>query len=48
MESSGLANEIQVTQAVKDRLEGRYLFEARGLVEVKGKGSMMAYLLRPL
>ncbi|MCO6451899.1 MAG: hypothetical protein J5I90_14045 [Caldilineales bacterium] len=48
MESSGLANDIQVTQAVKDRLEGRYRFDERGQIEVKGKGQMTTYWLRPL
>jgi adenylate cyclase len=45
MESHGLANEIQVTQAVKDRLDGRYMFEERGTILVKGKGEMVTYLL---
>ena len=46
MESNGLANEIQVTQAVKDKLNGQYQFEERGPIEVKGKGRMVTYLLR--
>ena len=46
MESNGLSNEIQVTQAVKDRLAGAYAFEERGPVAVKGKGEMVTYLLR--
>jgi adenylate cyclase len=45
MESNGLANQIQVTQAVRDRLDGRYTFEPRGPVEIKGKGLMMTYIL---
>jgi adenylate cyclase len=45
MESNGLANEIQVTAAVKEKLQGRYQFEARGPVYVKGKGEMTTYLL---
>lgn len=47
MESYGLSNQIQVTEAVKDRLEGRYSFEARGPIDIKGKGPMPVYLLRP-
>jgi len=47
MESFGLENAIQVTQAVRDELQGRYVFEERGPIEVKGKGQMMTYLLRP-
>jgi class 3 adenylate cyclase len=45
MESNGLANRIQVTEAVKERLDGRYRFEPRGPIEVKGKGEMIAYVL---
>jgi len=47
MESFGLENAIQVTQAVRDELRERYVFEERGPIEVKGKGQMMTYLLRP-
>jgi len=47
MESYGLANVIQVTPAVRDRLNGAYTFEPRGPIDVKGKGPMMTYLLRP-
>ncbi len=47
MESFGLENAIQVTQAVRDELHERYVFEERGPIEVKGKGQMMTYLLRP-
>jgi class 3 adenylate cyclase len=46
MESNGLSNEIQVTQAVKDKLAGLYEFEERGPIHVKGKGEMVTYLLR--
>jgi class 3 adenylate cyclase len=46
MESNGLSNEIQVTQAVKERLDGLYVFEERGPIPVKGKGEMVTYLLR--
>ena len=45
MESNGLANRIQVTQSVKDRLGARYAFEPRGPVDIKGKGPMMTWLL---
>jgi class 3 adenylate cyclase len=48
MESAGLSDEIQVTEAVKQRLEGLYEFIARGPIEVKGKGPMATYLLHPL
>jgi hypothetical protein len=45
MESYGLENAIQVTQAVKDRLHGKYQFEQRGPVFIKGKGNMTTYIL---
>jgi class 3 adenylate cyclase len=47
MESSGLSGEIQVTEAVKERLDGRFNFTERGPIPVKGKGLMTTYLLRP-
>jgi class 3 adenylate cyclase len=45
MESHGIPGEIQVTEAVYERLRDRYRFTARGPVEVKGKGAMDTYLL---
>ena len=45
MESSGLSDMIQVTQAVKDRVGDKYPFEERGPVEVKGKGTITTYVL---
>ncbi len=47
MESYGLENVIQVTAAVRDKLNGAYTFEPRGPIDIKGKGSMMTYLLKP-
>ncbi|MDY7013484.1 MAG: adenylate/guanylate cyclase domain-containing protein [Cyanobacteriota bacterium] len=47
MESSSLPGCIQVTAAVRDRLKDRFCFEERGSVEVKGKGRMLSYWLRP-
>jgi class 3 adenylate cyclase len=38
MESLSVPGRIQVTHAVKERLDGRYVLEPRGLVDVKGKG----------
>ena len=46
MESQGLAECIQVTAAVYDRLKDRYVFEERGAIAVKGKGETIAYLLK--
>jgi adenylate cyclase len=45
MESNGLSNSIQVTQAVQERLHGLYDFEARGPIPIKGKGEMVTYLM---
>jgi class 3 adenylate cyclase len=45
MESQGLANRIQVTEDFRETLGDRYLFEARGEIEVKGKGLMQTYFL---
>jgi adenylate cyclase len=45
MESSGLPGRIQVTPAVFERLRSSYDFEARGEIEVKGKGRLRTYLL---
>lgn len=45
MESLGIPGTIQVTGRVHARLQDRYRFEARGEVDVKGKGPMATYLL---
>ena len=47
MESNGLVDVIQVTQAVRDRLAGQYEFEERPPITIKGKGEMVTYVLRP-
>jgi adenylate cyclase len=46
MESHGISGEIQVTQSTYECLRSEYLFEARGDIEVKGKGRLPAYLLK--
>jgi PAS domain S-box-containing protein len=46
MESHGIPGCIQVTQATYERLRDNYLFEERGVIQVKGKGEMMTYLLQ--
>jgi class 3 adenylate cyclase len=46
MESNGLVDGIQVTEAVKRKLAGKYSFEQREPMEIKGKGQMVTYLLR--
>ncbi len=45
MESLGVPGRVQVTHAVMERLIGTFEFEARGLIDVKGKGPTPAYLL---
>jgi class 3 adenylate cyclase len=45
MESTSVPGAIQVTRAVYDELEGSFEFEARGLVQVKGKGEIETWLL---
>ena len=45
MESHGLPDRIQVTEAVYERLKTQFEFQRRGVIEVKGKGSTVTYLL---
>lgn len=46
MESHGVVGAIQCTEAVRARLDGRFTFEARGVVDVKGLGPIATHLLR--
>jgi len=46
MESRGIANEIQVSQASFMRLSDQFVFERRGMIELKGNQQMETYLLR--
>lgn len=46
MESGGSPDSVQVTRAVYDQLKHQFAFEARGKIEVKGKGGVEAWLLR--
>lgn len=46
MESHGEAGKIQVTQATYNLLKDEYLFEERGLIDVKGIGRMVTYWLK--
>ncbi len=45
MESNGVPDRIQVSAATWERLRDRYDFESRGDIDVKGIGSVRAYLL---
>ena len=46
MESGGVPDSIQVTRPVYEKLKDEFVFEPRGEIEVKGKGSVEAWLLR--
>ena len=45
MESHGQPGRIQLTEATFRLLEGRYRFEERGVISVKGRGDMRTYFL---
>ncbi|MFL6452290.1 MAG: adenylate/guanylate cyclase domain-containing protein [Bryobacteraceae bacterium] len=45
MESTGVPGSIQVTRSVYEQVSDQYDFEARGSIEVKGKGLMETWLL---
>lgn len=45
MESLGVPGRVQVSHAVRERLEGLFRFESRGLIDVKGKGPTPTYFL---
>jgi class 3 adenylate cyclase len=46
MESTGVPGEIQVSESTHRLLAEHYAFEDRGLIAVKGKGDVRAYLLK--
>lgn len=46
MESTGLSGCIQVTAATYNLLKDKYLFEERGIIDIKGKGEVTTYLLQ--
>jgi class 3 adenylate cyclase len=45
MEATGLPGRIHVTDAVQRALGGDYVFERRGVIEVKGKGPLSTWFL---
>ncbi len=45
MESHGVPGRVHVSAAVEERLRGRFNFEPRGTIEVKGKGPMQTFLV---
>jgi adenylate cyclase len=46
LEAHGLPGEIQVSAHVRDLLKDKFRFVERGLVELKGKGQVQAFLLK--
>jgi adenylate cyclase len=46
MESHGVPNEIQVSQASFMRLADDFVLQPRGMIDIKGKGKMETYFLR--
>ncbi len=46
MESGGIPDSVQVTRPVYEKLKDQFVFEARGEIEVKGKGKVEAWVLR--
>ena len=46
METTGVANEIQVSEATYAIIKNEFQLEHRGIVYVKGKGEVNAYLLK--
>jgi len=45
MESQGVPDHIQVTATTRDLLKDEFLFERRGILEIKGKGKMETWYL---
>jgi adenylate cyclase len=45
MESHGVSGSIQATERAYELLADRFEFEARGLIDVKGKGPLRTFLL---
>ena len=45
LESSGLPNRIQISEATYQRINDKFHCEPRGPIEVKGKGAMLTYFL---
>jgi len=45
LESHAAPGRTQVSETVFERLQGRFAFEARGTIELKGRGPMNTYFL---
>ncbi len=46
LESQGAPGRVQVSETVFQRLQSRFEFEPRGVIELKGRGPMNAYYLK--
>lgn len=46
MESHAINGSIQISESTYKLLKGKYSFEDRGIINIKGKGAMQAYLLK--
>jgi adenylate cyclase len=46
MESHAVDGSIQVSESTYQLLKGKYLFEDRGVIHIKGKGDMRAFMLK--
>jgi PAS domain S-box-containing protein len=45
LESHGIAGQIQVSEATRDRVGTQYVFSERGEIDLKGRGSMRTFFL---
>jgi class 3 adenylate cyclase len=45
LESHGLPGRIHVSESVRDRLQKRYVFEPRGVIDLKGRGATKTFFL---
>jgi class 3 adenylate cyclase len=47
MESSGVTGAVHCSSSTYGLLKDRYTFESRGMLEIKGKGTLQTWLLKP-
>ena len=45
MESHGIPGAIQITETTYEKIKDKYKIESRGVMEIKGKGEMITYLV---